>query len=98
MKPKTVVTVDKAKITMDDMLYPIYEVESQYASYNEMYMQYMGTSFWDSAYQSDSGTAADGVTNSIAMKSSRESSQQDTVRVTSVTLEPFTSKTTLLII
>lgn len=70
MKPKTVVTVDKAKITMDDMLYPIYEVESQYASYNEMYMQYMGTSFWDSAYQSDSGTAADGVTNSIAMKSS----------------------------
>lgn len=67
-KPKVVVTVDKEKLTMSDMMYPIYEVESQYAPYNEMYMAYMGTSFWESDYQGSSGTTASGITNSIGLK------------------------------
>jgi len=69
-KPKLVVTVDKEKITMSDMMYPIYEVESQYTPYNEMYMSAMGTSFWESAYQGTGGTGegASEVTNAIGLK------------------------------
>ena len=33
-KPKVIMTVNKTKITMDDMMYPIYEVESQYLPYD----------------------------------------------------------------
>lgn len=69
-QPKLVVTVDKEKLTMSDMMYPIYEVESQYTPYNEMYMSAMGTSFWDSTYQGTDGTGegASEVTNSIGLK------------------------------
>lgn len=69
-QPKNVVTVDKEKITMSEMMYPIYEVESQYTPYNEMYMSAMGTSFWDSAYQGNGGTGegASEVTNAIGLK------------------------------
>ncbi|MCI9128341.1 MAG: hypothetical protein HFG28_14475 [Eubacterium sp.] len=69
-RPKNVVTVDKEKISMSDMMYPIYEVESQYAPYNEMYMSAMGTSFWNSAYQGSGGTGegVSEVTNAIGIK------------------------------
>lgn len=69
-QPKIVVTVDKEKLTMSDMMYPIYEVESQYSPYNEMYMSAMGTSFWDSPYQDSSATgeSASEVTNAIGLK------------------------------
>ena len=67
-KPKVVVTVDKEKFTMSDMMYPIYEMESQYSSYNEMYLAAMGTSFWDSDYQGSEGTGSSDVTNSIGLK------------------------------
>lgn len=67
-KPKVVVTVDKEKLTMSDMMYPIYEVESQYSAYNEMYQSMLGTSFWESDYQGSDGTSSSGVTNSIGMK------------------------------
>lgn len=66
--PKVVVTVDKEKFTMSDMMYPIYEVESQYSSYNEMYLAAMGTSFWESDYQGSEGTGESGMTNSMGLK------------------------------
>lgn len=65
LKPKVVVTVDDTKITMDDMMYPIFEIESAYAPYNETYQMYMGTSFWEAEYQGGSGT---GITNSVGLK------------------------------
>ena len=48
-KPKVIMTVNKTKITMDDMMYPIYEVESQYLPYNEMYGAGLSTgkSIWE---------------------------------------------------
>lgn len=67
-QPKVVVTVDKEKITMSDMMYPIYEVESQYSYYNEMYQSAFGTSFWESEYQGSDGTGSSGVTNSVGLK------------------------------
>lgn len=62
LKPKVVVTVDDTKITMNDMMYPIYEMESAYAVYNETYQMYSGQSIWEAPYQ---GSAATSVTNSI---------------------------------
>lgn len=65
LKPKVVVTVDDTKITMNDMMYPIYEMESAYAVYNETYQMYSGQSIWEAPYQ---GSAATSVTNSIGFK------------------------------
>lgn len=65
LKPKVVVTVGDTKITMDDMMYPIFEVESAYLSYNEIYEMYYGKSVWEADYQGASGT---GITNSIGLK------------------------------
>lgn len=67
-RPRVVFTVDNEKITMSDMMYPIYEVESQYASLNEMYISAMGSSFWEAEYQNSDGTSSADVTNSIGMK------------------------------
>lgn len=66
-KPKVVVTIGDKKITMDDMMYPIYEVESEYLPYNEMYESYYGTSIWEADYQG-SDVSVSGVTNSIGLK------------------------------
>lgn len=67
-KPKVVVTVGDTKITMDDMMYPIYEVESQYLPYNEMYESVTGSSVWEAEYQGSSTSGLSGVTNSIGLK------------------------------
>ncbi len=66
-KPKVVVTIGDKKLTMNDMMFPIYEVERAYLPYNEVYESYYGTSVWDAAYQ---GTAvsASGVSNSVGLK------------------------------
>ena len=42
-KPSTVLKIDGEKITMDDMMYPIYERESKYLPSNEIYESYLGT-------------------------------------------------------
>lgn len=65
LKPKVVVTVDGTKITMNDMMYPIYELESAYSVYNETYQMYTGQSIWEASYQ---GSSAVGVTNSVGFK------------------------------
>lgn len=66
-KPKVVVTIGKTDITMDDMMYPIYEMESQYLPLNEMYETYYGTSVWEAEYTGED-VSVSGLTNSIAFK------------------------------
>lgn len=66
-KPKVVITIGKTQITMDDMIYPIYEVESEYLPYNEMYESYYGTSIWEADYQGEDMSGA-GISNSIGLK------------------------------
>lgn len=71
LKPKKVVTIgDKDKkvtLTMEDMMFPIYEVERVYLPYNEMYESYYGTSVWEAAYQGGSGSSS-GVSNAVGLK------------------------------
>lgn len=65
-QPKTVLTVGSEKVSLSEMMYPIYEVESQYNMLNQYYEQY-GTSVWDMNYQgsdsnvSSSASMADGL-------------------------------------
>ncbi len=66
-KPKIVAAVGSTKFTMNDMMYPIYEVESEHLPYNEMYQSYTGKSIWESDYQDPTGKLS-GVTNSVGLK------------------------------
>lgn len=71
LKPKVVVTVDKTKLTMNDMMFPIYEVEKQYAPLNAQYEQFLGQTFWAQDYQGDasnSDTSLSGVSNSAGFR------------------------------
>lgn len=68
LKPQRVLTINKEKFTMDDMMYPIYERESTYLPMEEMYQYYMGTSVWDAAYQGEDTSIASGTPNSSALK------------------------------
>lgn len=71
LKPKVVVTVDKTKLTLNDMMFPIYEVEKEYAPLNAQYEQFLGQTFWEQSYQGDgSAVTADisGVNNSEGYK------------------------------
>lgn len=65
-KPTVLVKVGDTKLTMDDMIYPIYEVESMYLPYDEMYQAQLGYSVWEAQYQGDSSLS--GVTNSVGLK------------------------------
>jgi len=66
-KPKVVVTVGDKKLTLDDMMYSIYELESNYLPYDEWYQSMTGKSIWEADYQSEAGTMS-GVSNSIGWK------------------------------
>lgn len=67
-KPQTVLKVDNTKISMDDMMYPIYERESQYLPSNDIYEQIMGTSVWDTAYMGSDPTVDSSLSNSEGLK------------------------------
>ena len=67
-KPSTVLKIDGEKITMDDMMYPIYERESQYLPSNEIYESYLGTSIWDAGYMGTDSTVDSNVTNAEGLK------------------------------
>ncbi|MCR5587297.1 MAG: SurA N-terminal domain-containing protein [Lachnospiraceae bacterium] len=67
-KGNTVLTVNKEKFTMDDLMYPIYEVESQYASMDQMYQYYMGTSVWDASYSGTDANVDSSATNKVGLK------------------------------
>lgn len=67
-KPSTVLKIDGEKITMDDMMYPIYERESKYLPSNEIYESYFGTSIWDAGYMGTDSTVDSNVTNAEGLK------------------------------
>ena len=67
-KPSTVLKIDGEKITMDDMMYPIYERESKYLPSNEIYESYLGTSIWDTGYMGTDSTVDSNVTNAEGLK------------------------------
>ena len=67
-KPSTVLKIDGEKITMDDMMYPIYERESKYLPSNEIYESYLGTSIWDAGYMGTDSTVDSNVTNAEGLK------------------------------
>lgn len=68
LKPQRVLVVKDTKMTMDDMMYPIYERESQYLPLNETYQYMMGSSVWDVAYQGDDSSVEQGTSNSDGLK------------------------------
>lgn len=68
LKPKTVLKVNDTKYTLDDLMYPIYERESQYSLYDEMYQMYTGTSVWDTSYMGADRSVDASATNSIGLK------------------------------
>ena len=67
-KPETVMKVGDTKFTMNDLLYPIYERESKYLPYDQMYQAYMGSSEWDVTYQGDDKNVEEGSTNAEGLK------------------------------
>lgn len=67
-KPQVAFSVNGTKITMDDMMYPIYVKESTYLPYDEMYQAYMGTSVWDVTYQGSDTSVPSGISNKIGIK------------------------------
>ena len=67
-KPETVMKVGDTKFTMNELLYPIYERESKYLPYDQMYQAYMGSSVWDVTYQGDDKNVEEGSTNAEGLK------------------------------
>ena len=67
-QPKVVLKVNNTKLTMDDMMYPIYERESAYLPYNEMYQMYTGKSIWENNYMGSDRNITSTVTNAIGIK------------------------------
>lgn len=68
LRPQRVLTVKDTKMTMDDMMYPIYERESVYLPLDETYQYMMGQSVWDVAYQGDDFSVESGTSNSEGLK------------------------------
>ncbi|MFG6394546.1 MAG: hypothetical protein K1W24_10295 [Lachnospiraceae bacterium] len=68
LKPQRVLAVEGTKMTMDDMMYPIYERESMYLPLNETYQYMMGSSVWDVGYQGDDSSVEAGTNNSDGLK------------------------------
>lgn len=54
-KPRLVMTVGDEKVTMNDAMYYIYQTESNYSYYDQLYQAYYGSSYWD--LSSDSGVS-----------------------------------------
>lgn len=68
LKPEYVVKINDTKISLNDMMYPIYERESRYLPYNEMYQMYMGTTVWDASYMGDDRKVDASSTNAVGLK------------------------------
>lgn len=67
-KPQSVLKIDDTKLSMDQMMYPIYERESRYLPSNDIYEQIMNTSVWDTAYMGTDPTIDSSVSNSEGLK------------------------------
>lgn len=68
LKPKVVLTVNNTKYTLEDLMYPIYERESAYLPYDEMYQMYTGSSIWDNQYMGSDRNVDSSATNSVGLK------------------------------
>lgn len=67
-KSTKVLSIDDTNLTMDDMMYPIYERESMYLPSNETYESYFNTSIWDTSYMGSDSTVDSSLTNSQGLK------------------------------
>lgn len=67
-KPQTVLKINDTKFSMDNMMYPIYERESNYLPSNDIYQQIMNTSVWDTAYMGSDPTVDSSVSNAEGLK------------------------------
>ena len=67
-KPKVVLKINNTKLTMDDMMYPIYERESAYLAYDEMYQMYTGKSIWENNYMGSDRNVDSSATNATGIK------------------------------
>lgn len=79
LKPEVAFSVGDTKVTMEDMMYPIYEKESYYLPYNEMYQAYMGTTVWETTYQGTDTNVPSGITNKIGIKQEILDSEEEYV-------------------
>lgn len=68
LKPKVALTVNDTKLTLNDMMYPIYERESLYMSYDQMYQYYTGSSVWENTYMGEDRNVDSSLTNSEGLK------------------------------
>lgn len=67
-KPQTVLKINDTKFSLDSMMYPIYERESNYLPSNDIYQQIMNTSVWDTAYMGSDPTVDSSVSNAEGLK------------------------------
>lgn len=67
-KPQSVLKINDTKFSLDNMMYPIYERESQYLPSNDIYEQIMNTSVWDTAYMGQDPTVDSSLSNSEGLK------------------------------
>ncbi len=68
LRPKVVLTINNTKLSMNDMMYPIYERESAYLPYDEMYQRYTNNSVWDNSYMGDDRHVDSSLTNAQGLK------------------------------
>lgn len=67
-KPTTVLKIDDTKFSLDDMMYPIYEKESQYLPSNDLYQMYTQTSVWDTQYLGEDPQVSKSLSNAEGLK------------------------------
>ncbi len=67
-QPKVVLKINNTKLTMEDMMYPIYERESAYLPYDEMYQMYTGKSIWENNYMGTDRNVDSSATNATGIK------------------------------
>lgn len=67
-QPKVVLKINNTKLTMEDMMYPIYERESAYLPYDEMYQMYTGKSVWENNYMGTDRNVDSSATNATGIK------------------------------
>lgn len=67
-KSTSVLKIDDTKLSMDDMMYPIYERESLYLPSNETYARMFNTSIWDAGYMGSDSTVDSSLTNAQGLK------------------------------
>lgn len=68
LKPKVVVTIGDTKIKMEQMMFPIYQAESNGLQMESVYQYYYGSSYWEAAYSGEDENVESGTNNSEGIK------------------------------